>query len=182
MIWRLSRKYWRNNWINITALHCTLIHGTSQDGPRNPGILSIPGSTGTPGMGHPGIPSIPGSMGPPGMGHPGILQAWYMSWVCGSCKPLLLWCAYIPFQASENRWACSNVWPCEVLHRISMIEVDGSIFIPCECIWTAFELLRWAVGMDASWKQTMAHLMCWFESTISSPWDTGIFRILATLY
>jgi len=36
-------------------------HGTSRDDPRNSGILSIPGSTSSPGMGHPVmIPGIPG--------------------------------------------------------------------------------------------------------------------------
>ena len=45
-------KYSRIHWFHS--------HGTSRDHPRNPGILSIPGSMDSPHMGHPGILSIPG--------------------------------------------------------------------------------------------------------------------------
>jgi len=46
---------------SVIAKHRLPWHGISRDYPRNPGILSIPGSTGSPAMGHPGmVPGIPG--------------------------------------------------------------------------------------------------------------------------
>jgi len=52
----------QDSWdIKYSRTHWLYSHGTSQDGPRNPRILSIPGSMGPPGMGHPGmVPGIPG--------------------------------------------------------------------------------------------------------------------------
>jgi len=66
-----SQESWDTKYSRIHWLHS---HRTSQDGSRNPGILSIPGlpshGTSRDHPRNPGILSIPGSMGSPVMGHP----------------------------------------------------------------------------------------------------------------
>jgi len=66
-------KYSRIHWLHS--------HGTSRDGPRYPGILSISGSTGSTYMGHPGM--VPGIMIP---GYP--KTTWDKLWQCRTCVNL----------------------------------------------------------------------------------------------
>jgi len=87
-----SQKSWDTKYSRI---HGLTSHGTFWDGPRNPGVLSIPRlpshGTSRDGPRNPRILSIPGSTGSPDMGHPARNHDTRISWdklwdMCDSIK------------------------------------------------------------------------------------------------